>query len=229
MSAVALRQIALENGPPRRTATQYVLDTLRDAIATGILSEGEPILQNEIAEALDVSRMPVREALRLLEAEGWVDFSPHRGAVVAVLSIEDVREVFKIRFALESLALQESVPIVEDATLDRAAAILDEMDGEADFGRWVDLNRRFHLTLYAGAGPRLIGLIESQYNAVDRYLRIELAEMHNAQESQVEHRAILAACRDHNVARAIALNEPHIYEAGLDLANALNKRRGTLE
>jgi DNA-binding GntR family transcriptional regulator len=103
------------------------------------------------------------------------------------------------------------------------------MDAESDIGRWVDLNRRFHLTLYAEAGARLLDLIESQYAAVDRYLRLELAEMHNADESQEEHRAILAACRAREVEEAVMLLEPHIYEAGIDLANALSKRRRTPE
>ncbi len=126
---------------------------------------------------------------------------------------------------LEALALKQSVPRLEDAAFDRGAALLDELDGETDIGRWVALNRRFHLSLYAAAGARLVSLIESQYDAVDRYLRLELVEMDNAGDSQVEHRAILSACRARDVARAVALSEPHIAGAGIDLAEALERRR----
>lgn len=229
MSTDRLNKLSLDRGAPPRTATQYVLEALRDGIATRKLEEGQQLVQNDIAETLNVSRMPVREALRILEAEGWVEFSPRRGAVVASLSVNDVPQIFEIRFALEALALRKSVPAVSSTILDRAASFLDDMDAESDIGRWVDLNRRFHLTLYAEAGARLLDLIESQYAAVDRYLRLELAEMHNADESQEEHRAILAACRAREVEEAVMLLEPHIYEAGIDLANALSKRRRTPE
>ncbi len=225
MSSQALQTLARKFGTRHRTATQFVADVLREAIATSDFPEGYQLLQNDIADALEVSRTPVRESLRLLEAEGWVVFSPHRGAVVATLSSDEVRQIFEIRFVLEALALKRSIPQIEPAVLNQAAALLDELDVEEDIGRWVALNRRFHLTLYAGAGTRLLSLIESQYDAVDRYLRLELVEMDNAGDSQDEHRAILAACRARDVERAIALSEPHIAGAGVDLAEALDRRR----
>jgi DNA-binding GntR family transcriptional regulator len=225
MSAGSLLAIAEKNGVRHKTATHYVVDILREAIATGKLKEGDQLLQAEIAETLGVSRTPVREALRLLEAEGWIAFSPHRGGVVASLSSDEVRQIFEIRFALESLALKQSIPSLPEKIFDQAAAILDELDIEQDIGHWVPLNRRFHLTLYAGAGARLLTLIESQYDAVDRYLRLELVEMNNAGDSQDEHRAILVACRNRDVERAVALCEPHIAGAGADLAEALDRRR----
>ncbi len=220
-----LQDIVGKVGARHRTATQFVVDVLREAIATGQLPEGHQLLQNEIAEVLGVSRTPVRESLRLLEAEGWIVVSPHRGAVVPTLSPDEVRQIFQIRFALEALALKQSLPRIESAAFDRASALLDELDIEQDISRWVALNRRFHLTLYADAGPRLISLIESQYDAVDRYLRLELVEMGNASDNQEEHRAILVACRARDVTRAVALSEPHIAGAGFDLAEALERRR----
>lgn len=222
----ALQALAGKVGNRHRTATLFVADVLREAIATGDFPEGDPLPQNDIAAALGVSRTPVRESLRLLEAEGWIEFSPHRGAVVATLSSDEVRQIFEIRFTLEALALKQSLPKLDVTVFDKAARILDDLDIETDIGRWVALNRRFHLTLYAGAGARLIALIESQYDAVDRYLRLELVEMDNAGDSQDEHRAILVACRERDVAKAIALSEPHIAGAGLDLADALDRRRG---
>lgn len=221
----ALTSLAEKFGKRHRTATLFVADILREAIATGTFAEGAQLLQNDIATALGVSRTPVRECLRLLEAEGWVEFSPHRGAVVATLSPDEVRQIFEIRFTLEALALKQSVPGLDPAVFEIAAGILDELDVERDIGRWVALNRRFHMTLYAGAGERLISLIESQYDAVDRYLRLELVELDNAGDSQDEHRAILAACGQRDVAKAIALSEPHIAGAGTDLAEALERRR----
>lgn len=225
MADDALQALARKVGNRHRTATLFVADVLREAIATGEIPEGDQLLQNDIAEALGVSRTPVRESLRLLEAEGWVEFSPHRGAVVATLSSDEVRQIFEIRFTLEALALKQSLPRIDATVFDKAAHILDELDVEQDISRWVALNRSFHLTLYAGAGARLIALIESQYDAVDRYLRLELVEMDNAGDSQDEHRAILVACRARDVTKAVALSEPHIAGAGIDLAEALERRR----
>ena len=96
-TASLVRDFAQDRSAPK-TAFQFALETLRDAIASGTVKEGEALLQNDIAAALGLSRMPVREALRMLEAEGWVEFSPYKGAVVTRLSAEEVIETFEIRF-----------------------------------------------------------------------------------------------------------------------------------
>jgi DNA-binding GntR family transcriptional regulator len=219
-----IRDFASDRSMPK-TAFQFALETIRETIASGAIKEGEALLQNDIAAALGVSRMPVREALRMLEAEGWVEFLPYKGAAVARLSAEEIVETFEIRFALESLALRKSLPTMPEATFERADALIDTLDRETDFGRWVDLNRQFHLSLYTGAGKRLLAAIGEQYDAADRYLRIELETLHNAGESQSEHRALLAACRARDVEAAIVVFEPHVVEAGHELAAALTRRR----
>ena len=225
MKTELLQDIARNGVARHRTATQHVVECLREGIATGALAEGDALVQDEIAVALGVSRTPIREALRLLEAEGWVQFSPHRGAVVATLSADEIRQIFEIRFALESLALKQSIPKLDAAAFDEAREILDALDGEQDIGRWVALHRKFHMRLYAAASPRLISLIEDQYDAVDRYLRLELLAMDNAADNRDEHHAILDACRAGDIDGAIRLCEPHIAGAGADLAEALDRRR----
>ncbi|MGE0005190.1 MAG: GntR family transcriptional regulator [Parvibaculaceae bacterium] len=224
-TASVIRDFAADRPTPK-TAFQFALETIRGAIASGAVKEGEPLLQNDIAAALGLSRMPVREALRMLEAAGWVEFLPYKGAVVARLSVEEIIETFDIRFALESLALRKSLPAMPDDALARADALISALDRERDVGRWVDLNRQFHLCLYTGAGKRLLGAIGEQYDAADRYLRIELETLHNAEESQSEHRALLAACRLGDIDAALTVFEPHVAEAGRDLAAALTRRRG---
>ena len=225
MDTPAIKAIAGRVGVRHRTATQFVGDVLREAIATGGFSEGHQLLQNEIADALGVSRTPVRESLRLLEAEGWVEFSPHRGAVVATLSSDEVRQIFEIRFVLEALALKQSVPRLRGRRVRprrRAPRRARRRDGYRPMG---GAQPTLPPQLVRRRGARLVSLIESQYDAVDRYLRLELVEMDNAGDSQVEHRAILSACRARDVARAVALSEPHIAGAGIDLAEALERRR----
>src|SRR5689334_15832455 len=127
-----LAPIIGQSTPRFRTASSFVSDMLRTAILTGVLKDGEPLRQDELAAALGVSRMPVREALRRLEAEGFVDFQPHKGAVVAELSAEEAEEIYEIRLTLECRRLRESIPHLTDGALDGAAVILDEMDTEQD-------------------------------------------------------------------------------------------------
>jgi DNA-binding GntR family transcriptional regulator len=223
---LGLAAIVAQTRPRFRTASSFVADTLRSAILSGTLGDGEPLRQDELAAALGVSRMPVREALRQLEAEGLVDFQPHKGAVVAELSPEEVEEIYEIRLMAECHALRQSIPYLTDDALDRAAAILDEIDAGQDLTRWGELNRHFHATLYSGVvRRRLNGLISSLNDAIDRYLRLLITQFNYESRSQDEHRQILAACRRHDVEAAATLLSNHISEGRNTMVEFLRKRR----
>lgn len=198
----ALSQL-LEAAPPRyRTATEYVEATLREAILSGAIAPGTPLRQEELATTFKVSRMPIREALRQLEAQALVDFEPHRGAVVVQITLLDAMDNYAIRAALEPQALRLSIPHLTEEDFTIAEEILAEIDQETDPGRMGELNRRFHMTLYAQAGlPRLIALTEQHLASADRYLRFHLAAIGDM--GQDEHRDMLAACRAGDEARAI--------------------------
>ena len=104
---VSLASVAAAAGHRHRTATEFVEASLRVAILEGRLSSGTPLRQEEIASAFGVSRMPVREALRQLEAQALIDFVPHKGAVVTAISAEDAADNYAIRLALEPAAHRE--------------------------------------------------------------------------------------------------------------------------
>jgi DNA-binding GntR family transcriptional regulator len=216
----------IERARPRlRTATSFVSETLRTAILTGTLDDGAPLRQDELAATFGVSRMPIREALRQLEAEGLIDFQPHKGAVVAQLPIEEISEVYEMRLMAETFALRLSLPHLSVETLDRAAWLLDEIDGEEDVTRWGLLNRQFHATLLSGAPrKRLSALIDSLHNAVDRYLRFLLTNLDYEERSQEEHRAILAVCRTGDVERAVAALSEHLTGGGQAMVAFLKRR-----
>src|SRR6476661_4206337 len=110
----------------RQTLTGMTLDALRERILRGHYPEGEPLRQDAIAEELGVSRIPVREALRQLEAEGLVTFSPHRGAVVSSLSLAEIDELFELRADIEGDLLRRAISKMTNEQLDRATAVLDE-------------------------------------------------------------------------------------------------------
>lgn len=195
----------------RRTIQEIVVEALRDAIVTGRLKGGERLHQDEIASKLGVSRMPVREALRQLESEGLVVFTPHRRVSVAALSAPELREIYEIRSALEILALDLAVPRLTAKEFDQLSALLDQMDRVSDPGRWVDLNRYFHRTLYRASGrARLCTLIDSLRDNVERYLRIYVSAVERRAHAQVEHRRILRACRRRHAAEAKKAMREHL-------------------
>lgn len=220
-----LSRLVARAQPRYRTTAEFVEATLREAILTGVIAPGTPLRQEELAETFGVSRMPVREALRQLEAQALAEFHPHRGAVVAEISASDGADIGAIRMALEPMALRLSLPALTAADLDQAEELITEMDGEADPGRMGELNRRFHMTLYARAGrPRLLALAEQHLLAADRYLRFQFAALGYLPRSQDEHRALLAACRTGDADTACRLAEEHVGQAAEQLAAFLEAR-----
>ncbi|MDR5694535.1 MAG: GntR family transcriptional regulator [Armatimonadota bacterium] len=207
-----------------RTTPALIAEVLREAILRGILEGGMQLRQDEIAKSFGVSRIPVREALRQLAGEGLVEFKPHRGAIVSTLSTEEIREIYEIRIALETMAIQLAVPQLTEEDLARAEQILEEIDRETDTGRWSELNGEFHATLYAPAKrPHLFSLINTHRTNVDRYLRIYISVMKRKQRSQAEHRRILEACRRRDTEGAVKALEEHLRSASEQLVTYLEK------
>ncbi|WP_258052321.1 GntR family transcriptional regulator [Mesorhizobium sp. INR15] len=207
------------------TVAEYVADVLRRGIIQGELPSGAELRQEDVAAQLNVSRMPVREALRMLQSEGWVVVEPRRGAVVASVEPGDIRETFQLRADMEQAALRRSIPLLTDERLRDAATLLDRMDRASSLDDYLSLHKKFHLALTVGAGRRYTGLISELIDLSDRYLRLELTTLANHDESQAEHRAILEACRLGKIDEAIAQIGPHIAEAGDDLARTLESKK----
>jgi DNA-binding GntR family transcriptional regulator len=203
-----------------------VAEVLREAILRGILVAGQQLRQDEIARELGVSHIPVREALRQLEAEGLVRLRPYRGFEVSELSPEEVEELYEIRIPLECQALRLAMPHLTDADLRRAEEILDAIDAEQDPSAWSQLNTEFHAVLYAPSRrQRLLNLIRTLRTNVDRYLRLYISVMRRKQYSQREHRKILEAVRRRDVAAAVEALEEHLGIACRMLVDYLRRER----
>lgn len=216
--------------PPAATTPEYVARAIRRDILAGRLAENQPLRQDRLAEELGVSKVPVREALIQLKAEGLVTFLPNRGAVVSVLSPREVDEIFTMRAALETTALTRALPRLTRADLIRAQGALEIMDQEADPARWSELNWEFHATLYQAADmPRLLETI-GQLNAnVGRYLIIYLDSLGRQGLSQEQHRTILDACRQGQVQSAVGILTEHVEQAAAGLVDFLNRRGAPLQ
>jgi DNA-binding GntR family transcriptional regulator len=182
-----------------KTMHQAVTEAIRDMILRGNIAPGEKIEQQEIAELLNVSRMPVREALRVLEAEDLVSIYPHRGAYVAKLSPNEIKDIFAIRATLEGIAGRNAVPKLTDRALERmrnAHQMMRLADGNDE---WVKLNEVFHMTLYKAAGRmRLLDLITSLRHTVRPYIMMYISLDRHIESAGAQHEAILHACEHNN-------------------------------
>lgn len=201
--------------------------SLRADIMQGKLRSEEPLRQDEIAARFGVSKIPVREALVQLQAEGLVTFYPNRGAIVSRLSRAEAEEIFVMRVALETAALRRAIPHLTIANLAQAEGILDTIEEEQNVAQWGDLNWNFHATLYTPAGlPRLMEWVKRLHIHVARYLVIYLAGMDYQTASQNEHRQILEACRQGNIEAATEHLTHHLQSASEHLVSFLDQREG---
>lgn len=196
----------------RRTTPDHVAEALREAILTGQLEDGEELNQVALAEHFAVSRVPIREALRQLQAEGLVRQEAHRRAVVSGLSLERIMELFDLRIRLETYMLERALLAITPEDLDRMEALIAEMAGQ-DHDRWLALNREFHHVLYAASGAVYTMELASQIaRRTTRYLYLRSGGqgIDRVQEADAEHRGILEAVRNRDLHAATHLLQTHI-------------------
>lgn len=193
------------------SAAARVTQDLRERVSSGVLAPGTAMSQTSLAEEYGVSRIPVRDALQVLAAEGLVDL---RGstALVTPLSIEDLQELYEMREAVEPVATRLAVPRVGRAAVARMTRLLAVMDDPATApGAWVETNAAFHAEVYTLAGrPRMVALVEQLRRLTDRYVYFHLDVVGHSAHLQQEHREILAAVADHDAAGAAELTRRHL-------------------
>jgi DNA-binding GntR family transcriptional regulator len=215
----------------RQSSPEMIVASLRRAIIEGHLRPGESLRQENLARHFALSRIPVREALRQLESEGWVVLQPNRGARVSTLDAAEVREIYEIRSSLEVTALRLAAPHHSAQSLEALASILRRSHSTRDESLYVQYNREFHLALYSPAQrPRLFALIDSLHNRGERYLRLKLTMPAHKQQSDDEHELIFEALRSGEIEQAVQILETHLLQTGNLLANYLTRqlaKRGT--
>ncbi|TDC95056.1 GntR family transcriptional regulator [Saccharopolyspora aridisoli] len=201
--------------PP--TTQAFVLDELRKSIVSGELSPGQPIRQDTIAAGLGVSRVPLREALKTLEAEGQVVHQPHRGYSVAELSLADLLEVYRMRDLLESEAARVATDRLTDADLTRITDAGQDVEQAAEDGDLVAMiaaNRRFHFALLEPSGlPRLLRVVRTLWDATDAYRAVYYNSGTNRARVRREHEAIIAAADNRDPEDLVRLLAEHRHHA----------------
>jgi len=212
----------------RQTVTAEVADELRRRIVSGEYSGGDQIRQEALAAELGVSRIPIREALLQLEAEGLVVIHTHRGAVVAKLTANDAVDLFEARLALESTLLRKALEWATPEDHARVAACLSRYEKAISEGASPEilssLNWDFHTALCEPANrPRTLAILLSLYTATDRYLRLQIDRPAAKKKALDDHRAIFDAYRRNKVPLAMKLIADHINGAYEDVMRRLNQ------
>ncbi len=210
----------------RRTVTSSVVDLIRDRIISGFYKGGQQIRQEAIAEEAGVSRIPIREALLQLEAEGLVVIHTHKGAVVASLTVEDAIDIFEARLALEPFILKQAIERATDIDIEHVKHALADyskgLEEKVAPAKLSELNWAFHKAMSRPARrPRSLALLSSLYNSADRYLRLQI-DARTAQAKALEdHEALAAAFAEGNQTLAQKLLKKHIADARDDVIAGL--------
>jgi DNA-binding GntR family transcriptional regulator len=207
--------LAAARDPRYRTKQQFVYRTLRDAILRCELRPGERLVIDDLARRLEVSAIPIREALQLLQSEGLVVNVPHVGATVAPISPESIHEAFSIMEGLEAVATRIAVSRMgpeDDRALAQHVAAMDAALAGGDHEEWSESNTRFHLSICRLAGmPLLEEMTERVLGRWDRIRRYYFSGVlvHRAEQAQREHHAIAEALRGRDAAAVERLVREH--------------------
>ncbi len=212
--------------PPTRA--EAAAAELRRRILDGMYPGGMQLRQAQLAEELGISRIPFREALVQLEAEGLVTTQAHKGATVAEVSPEDVEEQFAFRALIEPELLKVSAPRLEKADFTRLHNILREYSEElrsSNVTRWGELNSELHGVLLSRAKrPRMMAAAAQLLQSTDRFTRMQLLLTDGRERAEQEHGEIVRLCEDGQFDAAAGVLHEHIAKAGTALVSVLLKR-----
>jgi DNA-binding GntR family transcriptional regulator len=212
-----------DNGAQDRQSTEQVYERVRNAILDGDLAAGSVMSQVSLASDLGISRTPLREALRMLQAERLIESEPNRRVRVAAVSARDLEELCIIRVTLEAQAIRLAVPLLTPEDLGRLEGFMGEMAHFAeakDYRRWVIPHREFHRLLTVRSGQRLSDLLMQLFDHAERYRRLHIGYGPSAWAT-AGHREIFDACKAGARDRAASLLAAHLARTAFEAAELL--------
>lgn len=213
-----------------KTMASAAAEEIRRRILNETYPPGLQLKQDILAREFGMSRIPVREALLILEREGLIKILPHRGAIVAELTFDEVEELFNMRILLEPYLLERSAPAIPKEAFERLWVIQDKyreaLDND-DIAEWNDLNKQFHMMLYQYAdSPRIAGTVQNLLTECDIHTRIQLINIEGDRERAVaEHTAILRLCEEGRFEEASGLLRDHIDHIRTGLLSLVRAKR----
>jgi DNA-binding GntR family transcriptional regulator len=211
---IARSQHDMERHP--RSLAETAWRHIREQILYGELASGSPIRVKELAEYLGMSMMPVREAVKRLQQEGLIVQEAHKEPMVAPLSVADMEDVYRVRIALEGLAVELACAHIDEVSYQRLNDLLDRFEnaynaGDVKDGR--EFHRLFHIELAATGGSAALNrLIPSLIDTSERYRELSVPQRGSAAERRKEHQIILDACMSRRVEETRALLTEHLLK-----------------
>ncbi len=213
--------------PTHKTLAAWATDRLREAILSGRLAPGRRLYEQELASAMQISRTPVRDALRALEREHLVTIAPNHETVVTAHTAADVREIYQLRAVLEGMAVRLAIEAAPEAVAGALFGIVGRMAAALAAGEYdalIDLDLDFHDAILAGArNGRLVDAARRVHDQVRRYLSVprHAPEPEEYRLSLAEHTALAETVRDRQPDRAEALMRAHISDRGEYIARVV--------
>jgi len=205
---------AEQEAADKYTLRGRVFNQIREAILSGKYKSGEELRESTIGQELGVSRTPVREALRQLELEGLVKIVPNKGAQVINLSEKDIKDIYAIRSHLEGLCARwacENITSEQIDALEEIVYLSDFHAGKNHYEQMLDLDNKFHEIIYEASESKMLRhLLKDFHHYVQRVRKITLSSMERAYQSNMEHKAILEALKEHDANKAEELAHQHI-------------------
>jgi DNA-binding GntR family transcriptional regulator len=207
--------------PTHGAAGARIAAELREAILSGEHAPGARIRQEDLAGRHGASRLPVREALRMLEAEGLVTLVANTGAWVAQLSLSECEEMYQIRERIEPLLLRLNVPLLSEESIDKLEVLADAMETSEDVEQFLRLDREFHLSCYTAAHTSVLGdTVLQLWNRTQHYRRAFTRVFRSEGDRSVhhEHQLMVSAIRRRDIDEAERVLAGHIRRTRLELA-----------
>ena len=197
---------------------------IREAIIKGDFQPGERLIQDELARSLGVSRMPIREAIKQLEAEGYVTLEPHKGAIVREFSLKELQELYFLRSKFEPLAVKESLKFINSGIIQQLENLLKEMEQTNEISKFIELNIVLHNLLIKDCPwDKLNSFIKNLWTGFPQQTPHLLPDQ--IEISKQEHKAMVEAIKEENHQLVCDIMEKHIIRAGNQvLENIKNKK-----
>ena len=191
-----------------------VYDRIREDILNGVYREHEELKEAPLGKMMEVSRTPVREALRQLELEGLVEIIPNKGARVTGITKKDIEDIYQIRYLLEGLSARWATEHVTEELIDKMEETLYLTEFHAkkgNYGQVYELDSQFHELMYEASGSKMLNHILSDFHMyVTRIRKTSLATDNRSKNSTEEHRAILEAIKERNAEKAEECAHNHV-------------------
>lgn len=220
MSDVTLETVP-SPGAVHGAAGARIAAELREAILAGEHAPGTRIRQEDLAGRHGASRLPVREALRMLEAEGLVTLVANTGAWVSTMSLAECAEMYQIRERIEPLLLRYNVPVLDEDAIDQLQLLADAMERSSDVEQFLRLDRDFHLSCYAAGDTAVLGeMVLRLWNRTQHYRRAFTRMFRSEGDRSVhhEHQLLVSAIRRRDLDEAERVLGGHIRRTRLELA-----------